>query len=132
MQHVEYISTYTRQEAIEDGFLVDVSETAKEAGIKFPVAMTKEAFEDCVAWSEEDNKRKQTFNDEDGRLWDVVYMLSLAIRSSGKSGSEITYQVYRIPRAGKGRMARRVDLYAQVTGGDSGEPVITIDLKKPN
>jgi hypothetical protein len=29
------ISTYTRAQALEDGVLVDVSEMAKEAGIKF-------------------------------------------------------------------------------------------------
>ena len=32
------ISAYTRAQAIEDGILVDVSETAREAGFKIPVA----------------------------------------------------------------------------------------------
>ena len=36
----EVISSYSRAQAIEDGVLVDVSTVAKEAGIKFPVAMT--------------------------------------------------------------------------------------------
>ena len=35
------ISTYTRAQAIEDGFLVDVSETPREAGFKIPVALTR-------------------------------------------------------------------------------------------
>src|ERR1019366_6309710 len=37
----EVISSYSRAQAIEDGVFVDVSATAKEAGIKFPVAMTR-------------------------------------------------------------------------------------------
>lgn len=52
----EAISTYTRAQAIEDGVLVDVSEIAKEAGFKFPVAVTRAAWADCVEWSDEDNK----------------------------------------------------------------------------
>ena len=35
------ISVYTRAQAIGDGILVDVSETAREAGFKIPVAVTR-------------------------------------------------------------------------------------------
>ena len=35
------ISTYTRAQAIEDGILVDVSDTACEAGFTIPVAVTR-------------------------------------------------------------------------------------------
>ena len=35
------LSVYTRAQAIEDGILVDVSETAREAGFKIPVAVTR-------------------------------------------------------------------------------------------
>ena len=35
------LSVYTRAQAIEDGFLVDVSETAREAGFRIPVAVTR-------------------------------------------------------------------------------------------
>src|SRR4051812_27741843 len=37
----EVIFAYTRKQAIEDGVLVDVTETAKEAGFKIPVALTR-------------------------------------------------------------------------------------------
>lgn len=36
----EVTCTYSRAQALEDGVLVDVSETAREAGIKLPVALT--------------------------------------------------------------------------------------------
>ncbi len=42
----EPISIYTRAQALDDGFLVDVSELAKEAGFRFPVALTRAAWAD--------------------------------------------------------------------------------------
>ena len=61
------ISSYSRAQAIEDGVLIDVSEMAREAGFKHPVALTSAAWEDCVAWNS-DNKKRQTYQDESGRL----------------------------------------------------------------
>jgi len=37
----KFIRTYTRAEALADGVLVGVSETATKAGFKVPVAVTK-------------------------------------------------------------------------------------------
>lgn len=121
----EPISIYTRRQALDDGFLVDVSELAKEAGFRFSVAMTRAAWEDCVSWSEADSKR-QTYQDEAGRLWDVLYMASLAARRGG--GSEVRFQLYRVPRGGRGVRPRLVTLAMQCGPGDGCEPVITIML----
>ena len=121
----EAISTYTRAQAIEDGVLVDVSSMAKEAGFKFPVAITRAAWADCVEWSNEDNKR-QTYQDEAERLWDVLYMASVAARRS--SGSDLRFQLYRVPRGGRGVRSRLVVLQMHCGPGDEGEPVITIGL----
>lgn len=118
----EPIHTYTRQQAIDDGFLVDVSSLAREAGIVFPVAMTRAAWADCVEWSDADSKR-QTYQDESGRLWDVLWMLKLAAR---RGGSEIRFQLYRVPRGGRGIKPRLAVLKAICGPGDAGEPVITI------
>jgi len=38
--NADLICVYTRSEALEDGFLVDVSGVAKEAGFRYPVALT--------------------------------------------------------------------------------------------
>ena len=38
------ISAYSRNQAIDDGFLVDVSDTAREAGFSIPVALTRTAY----------------------------------------------------------------------------------------
>jgi hypothetical protein len=120
----EPIHTYTRQQALDDGFLIDVSSLAREAGISFSVALTQGAWADCVEWSGADSKR-QTYQDEAGRLWDVLWMLKLAAR---RGGSEIRFQLYRVPRGGRGVKPRLTVLKAICGPGDQGEPVITIML----
>ncbi len=121
------IYCYSRSQAIDDGVLVDVSEMAREAGFKFPVAITHAAWEDCVAWNDEDNKR-QTYQDESGRLWDVLYMLMMCIKVSVTNKSEILFSLKRVPRGGRGHMARKVILKAHIGPGDTPEPVLTIML----
>lgn len=116
--------SYTRQQAIDDGVLIDVSSMAKEASISYPVAITSAAWADCVEWSELDSRR-QTYQDEAGRLWDVLWMLKLAARHGG---SEIRYQLYRVTRGGRGVRPRLTTLKAICGPGDAGEPVITVML----
>lgn len=52
------IFTYTRALAIDDGVLIDVAEMAidvsdmaKEAGSRVPVALSSVAWDDCFAWA---------------------------------------------------------------------------------
>jgi len=118
------IYAYTRADALEDGELVDISETAREAGITFPVAITRAAWEKCVAWTPEDSRR-QTHQDESGRLWDVVWMFSRAAR---RGGSVLHFQFYCIKRGGRGVKARLNTLKAVCGPGDTAAPVITIML----
>ena len=121
------ISTYTRAQAIEDGVLVDAGTMASEAGFKWPVALTAEVWADCVAWTEDDS-RQQVYQDQSGRLWDLVFMASHAIRSSKDSGDQLLFQLYRIPRDGHSTEAVLVTLKLIVGPGDASEPVITILL----
>ena len=121
------ISTYTRAQAIEDGVLVDPGSMAKEAGFKWPVALTADAWADCVAWTDADSQQ-QVHQDQSGRLWDVVYMASHAIRTSKDSGDRLLFQLYRVPRDGQSTEAVLVTLKLIVGPGDSGEPVVSILL----
>jgi hypothetical protein len=61
------IYAYTRKQAIADGYQVEVTQTAKEAGIKFPMFLTRSVFDKYVAVPE-----GVTAQDEAGRLWDVI------------------------------------------------------------
>lgn len=123
----EVISTYTRAQAIEDGVLIDAGSMAQEAGFKWPVAVTSAAWADCVAWTEDDN-RQQVYQDESGRLWDVLYMASHAIRTRSGNGDRLLFQLYRVPRDGRSTKAELTTLKLIVGPGDQGEPVITILL----
>ncbi|WP_079416150.1 DUF6573 family protein [Thiomonas intermedia] len=127
------LHSYTRAQAIDDGVLADVSETATEAGIRWPVALTAAAWTDCVAWDEETEKRKgYTGQSTSGRLWDVVWMLSLALRSATRRGMDTSrplfYELVRTPREGRGVKPRPARLKFIVGPDDNGRPCITVML----
>ena len=121
------ISTYSRAQAIADGVLIDPGAIAKEAGIVWPIALTAEAWADCVAWTEADSER-QVYQDQTGRLWDVIYMASHAIRTCKRQTNELRLQVYRVPRDGKSTEPELMTLKMIAGPGDAGEPVITMLL----
>ena len=123
----EVISTYTRAQAIEDGVLVDAGPTAQEVGFTIPVALTSTVWADCVAWSDDDNCQSP-FQDQSGRLYDVLFMAAFAIRTSADTGDRLLYELYRVPRDGYSTEAKPVTLKLIIGPGDHGEPVMTILL----
>ncbi len=110
------ISTYTRAQAIEDGVLVDVSVAAREAGFKFPVAVIRTAWDGCVV----PDNRARYYQDEMGRLWDILSVLRFYVR---RGGSKIHFPVTMIMKA---RQRRNIVFKALCGPGDNAEPVITI------
>lgn len=124
----QIISRVTRADLIADGDLIDVSETAREAGFKLPVAITSAAWESSIAWTDEDNRRKRTCNDEAGRLWDVLWMAGRAALRTGTGTDQSTrlFSFYRVPREGTGHKPRLHTLKMICGPGDTREPVITI------
>ena len=126
----EVIHCYSRAQALEDGVLIEVTQSAKAAGFCWPVALTRAAWEDCVAWTDQDN-RHQTYQDESGRLWDVLWMAAWAIRQDrapvrSEAGTELKFSLQRVPRDGTRTKARLTTLKLIAGPGDNGEPVITI------
>lgn len=121
----EVVFSYTRKQAIEDGVLIDVTEAAREAGFRWPVAVTAAVWDDCVAWSDEDNRR-QTWQDESGRLWDLLFVAAYAVQTARENTGELRYEICRVPRDGHSAEARPVMLKLVAGPGDAGEPVITI------
>ncbi len=116
---LEVIAQYSRAQAIDDGVLIDVSETAKEAGFRFPMAVTSAVWVKCVEVPEV-CKGDQ---DEVGRLWDILSMLRFAIRTKGEDNPIIFITLVRT--------SWRLDevLLKAVCGpGDDGEPVLTVML----
>jgi hypothetical protein len=116
------IHRYTRADAIRDGVLIDVSGTAREAGFKFPVALTRAAWERCVAVPP-----GVVCQDEAGRLWDVLTMLRFAIQGPTGAASEVRF-VLHVHNDNRARTPPLVRLKALCGPGDQGEPVITVLL----
>src|SRR6266700_7596218 len=83
----EVIDAYTRAQALEDRVLVDVSEMAKEAGIKFPVALNDTVWGQYVEVPE-----GVTAQDEAGRLWDILWMFRCA--AAKFDGSTLRFRLY--------------------------------------
>jgi hypothetical protein len=123
----EVISAYSRRQAIEDGVLVDLVQpetvgTVREAGFKFPVAMTAGAFAVTVA---EVGREMPAGQDLQGRLWDVLWMLSLAIKGTRQSTDRVSFRV----GVWDGQRRNEVKLWSICGPGDNAEPVITIMLE---
>jgi len=111
------IYSYTRAQAIEDGMFVDVTETAKEAGFKYPVAITRNLYETHIVPTKDQKKAGQ---DEQGRLWDTLWMLFVAIKS-GKSDGNMTE--YSVLFSGK---TVKIWAFCEALAPDDPRPCITI------
>lgn len=118
----DVVHIYSRREALDDGVLMDAGRMAYEAGFRVPVALTAKVWATCVSWSPEERMPQ----DEDGRLWDVVWMASLAARAAARRGDSwrIEFQVSVVPRGG--RRPRLTRLALLLGPGDQGECVATI------
>lgn len=116
-----YIFAYSRAQAIADGVLVDVTETAQEAGLKYPTALTAAVWAQYVTVPED-----VAGQDEQGRLWDILWMLRYAIlRSKRTETSQIDFQLLV---RNDNRHPEQVTLKALCGPGDRAEPVITVML----
>src|SRR4051812_22169186 len=85
----QVIYSYTRSQAIVDGVQVEVTKTAQEAGIRFPVFLTRTVFDAYVTVPP-----NVSGQDEAGRLWDIVWMLRHAIQRSRAGVDRIPVAVY--------------------------------------
>ena len=120
-ENADLIHRYTRAQALADGVLIDVSTVAREAGITYPVALTSAAWGRCVTVPP-----GVECQDEAGRLWDVLFLLALAIhRSDG--GAEVRFGVHVRDDNSEGTPPL-VRLKAVCGPDDQGEPVVTVLL----
>jgi hypothetical protein len=126
----EVIHVYTREQAIEDGTLVDLTPWAKETGFKVPVACTSAVW-DLIEANEAE--RERAFQDTRGRAHDVLWMAYLAARrAAGGHTTElrfpVVFQVRGRPEFGLRKRKVLVGLKLHSGAGDAGEHVMTIML----
>ncbi len=128
------VFTYTREQALEDGVLVDVSKLASECGFTFPVAITSDLH--GTLQPPEEVAGLQSY---EGRLWDVLWMLSCTIKGMLPAkdrfpyggGECIFFELMIVDSTTPKKCGPDpwgVTLKAISGPGDNQEPVITIML----
>ena len=122
LEGFEVIHAYTRAQAIEDGVLVDLSDLAREAGFRFPVAVTQGVW----AVLNPTKELEAAGQDMAGRAWDMLAILSHGIRSASRT-DEVRFAPLFMREPGQ--KAELVEMWAKCGPGDDAEPVITVMLK---
>lgn len=119
-EDVDLVFSYTRDQALADGVLIDVTKMASEAGISFPVAVTSTLWDSYIVPIDASDLHCQSI---DGRLWDTLWLFRHS--AAGFSGSMLFFVV---PYLMKGRRISWARLKAVCGPGDTPDPVITIML----
>ncbi len=117
----DYVFTYTRKQAIEDGVLVDITDTAKNYGFVIPVCITANLLNCYVKPSPECEELGQSL---EARLADVLTVLYFVIKTK-KNTSRITFKVDFLMEPER---SETVNIIADIGPGDTWEPVLTIML----
>src|SRR6185437_13166821 len=120
----EVIYAYTRKQALANGFQVDVTATAQEAGIRFPVFLTRAVFDAYVTVPP-----NVSGQDEAGRLWDIVWMLQFAIRKAQSGQARLPFALYV---RNDNRRPRLVKLIATCGALDMDDPQPAITVMLPD
>ena len=117
------IFSYTRAQALNDGVLVDVSDLAREAGFKWPVAVTDHLYHSIIVPSLELVAEGQSIT---GRLWDLLQVLRYTIANS-KDDTYLQFSVLFVMSSGASPVP--VEIISVAGPGDDGDPVITCMLE---
>lgn len=147
-ENVEVISVYTRAQAIDDGFLVELADIENRKGEKeiakmigqlytlqaagredltLSVCTTNTVFTNYIALT---SAAKDMQNDIDGRAWDVLWMMRGAFRRAftalKQNGTTVESGLFELYVVSKRRQATRTVLKMVLGPDDEGKPCITI------
>ena len=117
------IYAYTRSQAVADGVQVEVTKTAQEAGIKFPMFLTRAVFDNYVAVPPD-----VTGQDEAGRLWDLVWLTRFAVLRSHGHTDRLPVALYV---RNDNHRAKLVKLIAVCSALDIDDPQPALTLMLP-
>jgi hypothetical protein len=118
------IYAYTRSQAVADGFQVEVTKTAAEAAIRFPVFLTRTVYDHFVTVPP-----GVTGQDEAGRLWDILWMLRFAILRARPGVERLPVALYV---RNDNRRPRLVKLIATCGPLDLDDPQPAITVMMPD
>ena len=120
----EVIYAYTRSQAVADGEQVEASKLAAEAGIRFPVFLTRGVFDQFVAVPEGVEGQ-----DETGRIWDILNALRFAIHLSRAGADRLPFALYV---RNDNQRARLIKLVATCGALDMDDPQPAITVMLPD
>ena len=89
-KEVAMISLYTREQALADGVLVDVSAPAQAVGFRWPVALTRAVWEDFITPAPQESQEGQRGN---GRLRDILWRARFAAQANTADREAVLFQV---------------------------------------
>ena len=112
------IYSYTREQALRDRVLVDITLMANRAGFSYPVAVTSRVWGLVVQPAIAKGKSIHC------RLWDLLMALKTAVKYESAGGDRIRFPVIFDDRPVGEHRAER--LSAMIHMGDDYKPVITI------
>ena len=118
------IFTYTRAQALADGEQIEVTATAREAGIRLPVFLTRAVWENYVAVPP-----GVTGQDEAGRLWDVLWLARFAFSTAEADTDRVTVNLHV---RNDNRSASPVELLAVCGPCDIYDPAPSITIMLPH
>lgn len=121
----EVIFSYTRAQALADGVLVDVTQSASEARFRFPTAISADLHARLTP-NEHEKSLGQSYA---GRLWDVLFLAALAgqrVHFTNLASFQVSLFEFEEDQLRVTYCGNLITLWVVIGDGDDGEPVITI------
>lgn len=115
-ENADVIHTYTALEAEQDGFLVNVTEQAKETGFIWTTRISIGVHALCTPPK---SNKTESYR---GRLHDVLWMAFLAIKRFNKNPDESNHNLITY----KLKIGRKLETLWITVDGTMGEPAIHI------
>ncbi|MDD3856772.1 MAG: helix-turn-helix domain-containing protein [Methanoculleus sp.] len=109
-----------RQDAIDDGDLVEITRMGRDIGIMIPLAVSARAAQSMVPFP---NIPQETVTEN---LWDTLHAFRAKARTTTEEEFEFQVSLYQ------NGIVPTLTFKAAVSPGDGGEPVITIMLPDEN
>jgi hypothetical protein len=110
----------SRQQATEEGLLVDLTPWTRTLGFRFPVACSAEVWNQLLP----DREIGQAIHRDHQRIRMMLKMLRSKIRSLSRSAVHDRINFYLL--FGSSEPPQRIKLTAFCGPGDNGEPVLTV------
>jgi hypothetical protein len=121
---------YTRDRALADGFIIDISDHAREAYFRCPMAVSDNLFYRYLSPHYDLLAQGESLS---GRIKSVLARLITAIRANPKARRlTFTTTFVMLPDSNPIPAPIPVKITASLGSGDDGKPVITLSLPEEN